>query len=106
MAGMERRRHERVKLDRAVIVRSGADMHDGTLVDISSSGAAVSVDDDDYELDSDQDLELDLEEFGTLTGNVVRTLDDGFAMTFDLDEDSEERLITEISGFRSGLDIE
>lgn len=106
MAGLERRRHERVKLDRAVTVRDGAETHDGTLVDISSSGAAINLDDDDFQFDSDQDLELDMEDFGILTGSVVRMLDDGFAMAFDLDEDSEERLITEISGFRSGRDIE
>jgi hypothetical protein len=106
MANVERRSHERVKVDRAVTIRDGSEMHDGVLMDISSSGAALSLDDDDYEFESDQDLELEMEEFGILSGNVVRTLDDGFAMAFDLDEDGEERLITEISGFRSGLDID
>ncbi|MEX2615855.1 MAG: PilZ domain-containing protein [Alphaproteobacteria bacterium] len=106
MAGLERRKHERVKLDRAVTVRDGAGTHDGTLVDISLSGAAVNLDDDDFYFDSDQDIEMDMEDFGILTGSVVRILDDGFAMAFDLNEDSEERLITEISGYRSGSDIE
>ena len=56
MANVERRRHERVKVDRAVTIRDGSEMHDGVLMDISSSGAAVSLDDDDYEFESDQDL--------------------------------------------------
>ncbi len=47
-------------------------------------------------------MELDLEEFGTLSGNVVRTLEDGFAMSFDLDEDDEDRLISEITGYQTG----
>jgi hypothetical protein len=71
MANVERRRHERVKVDRAVTIRDGSEMHDGVLMDISSSGAAVSLDDDDYEFESDQDLELEMEEFGILSGNEL-----------------------------------
>jgi len=76
--------------------------HRGRVVDISSSGAAVSIEDSDRQIDDDQDMELDLEEFGTLSGNVVRTLEDGFAMSFDLDEDDEDRLISEITGYQTG----
>ncbi len=76
--------------------------HRGRVVDISSSGGAVSIEDSDRQIDDDQDMELDLEEFGTLSGNVVRTLEDGFAMSFDLDEDGEDRLISEITGYQTG----
>jgi len=102
MIDRDRRRHERVQIKRNVTVRNGAESHEGALVDISSSGAAISIEEDNYTIEEDQDLELDMEDFGVLTGNVVRTLDEGFAMTFDLDESSEDRLITELTGYRSG----
>lgn len=102
MANLERRRQERVKMNRTVTVRDGDEIRGGQLVDISSSGAAVSLEDEDYQVEEEQDLEIDMAEFGVLAGSVVRTLDEGFAMTFDLDESSEDRLITELTGFRSG----
>ena len=103
MVGLERRRHTRVKMKRPVIVRGGDDTLNGELVDISQSGAAVSVDDEDFGVDGERDVEIDMADFGVLSGNIVRTLDEGFAMTFDLDENSEDRLITELTGFRSGI---
>jgi hypothetical protein len=103
MAGSERRRHTRVKMKRPVVVRGGDDILDGELVDISQSGAAVSVDGEEFEIEEDQDVEIDMADFGVLAGNIVRTLDEGFAMTFDLDENSEDRLISELTGYRSGI---
>jgi len=91
-----------VKVNKAVTIRDGVAEHRGRVVDISSSGGAVSIEDSDRQIDDDQDMELDLEEFGTLSGNVVRTLEDGFAMSFDLDEDGEDRLISEITGYQTG----
>lgn len=106
MPDQERRRQTRYKLDRPVTIRDGSEAHNGRLADISSGGAAVNAVEDDTVFDEDQELELEMEEFGRLSGNVVRTLDDGFAMSFDLDEEGEEQLITEITGIRSGLDFE
>lgn len=106
MANQERRRQTRYKVDKPVTIRDGEDQHTGRLSDISSGGAAVSAVDDDTVFDEDQSLELELDDFGCLPGNVVRTLDDGFAMAFDVDEEGEEQLITEITGIRSGMDFE
>ena len=106
MANQERRRQTRYKVDKPVTIRHGEDEHAGRLSDISSGGAAVNAVDDDTVFDEDQSLELELDDFGRLPGNVVRTLDDGFAMAFDLDEEGEEQLITEITGIRSGMDFE
>ncbi|MDD9905866.1 MAG: PilZ domain-containing protein [Rhodospirillaceae bacterium] len=106
MANQERRRQTRYKIDKPVTIRDGADQHTGRLSDISSGGAAVSAIDDDTVFDEDQALELELDDVGRLPGNVVRTLDDGFAMAFDLDEEGEEQLITEITGIRSGMEFE
>jgi len=102
MANQERRKHKRIKIDKTVTIRDGVAEHSGRVVDISSSGAAVSMENSEDHFEDDQDLELELEEIGTLTGNVVRTLDDGFAMSFDLDEEGEDRLISEITGFQNG----
>lgn len=106
MSVQERRRGKRYKVDKAVTIRDGAEQRNGRLKDISAGGAAISADDVDAFIDDDQELELELDDFGTLAGNVVRTLDDGFAMEFDLDEEGEEQLISEITGFRFGNDYE
>lgn len=102
MANQERRKHKRIKIDKTVTIRDGVAEHSGRVVDISSSGVAVSMESSEDHFEDDQDLELELEEIGILTGNVVRTLDDGFAMSFDLDEEGEDRLISEITGFQNG----
>lgn len=106
MAVQERRRGKRYKVDKAVTIRDGVAKRNGRLKDISAGGAAVSAEDVDALFDEDQELELELDDFGTLAGSVVRTLDDGFAMEFDLDEEGEEQLITEITGFRVGTDYD
>ena len=102
MTDQERRKQKRYKVDKAVTIHDGSEHHNGRLTDISSGGAAVSAEEIDGFFDEDQSLELELDDFGTLPGSVVRTLDDGFAMAFDLDEEGEEQLISEITGVRSG----
>ena len=52
--------------------------------------------------DQDLDMELELEASVTLAGNVLRALEDGFAMNFDFDEEGDDRLISEITGFQTG----
>ena len=106
MAKQERRRQTRYKIDKPVTIRDREGQRNGRLADISSSGAAVSAIDDDTVFDEDQELELEMDDFSRLAGNVVRTLDDGFAMAFDLDEEGEDQLISEITGIRTGMDIE
>jgi hypothetical protein len=102
MANGDKRRHVRIRVDKPVKVRDDAGEYDGQLADISFSGASVNGDALDF--DDDQDLELDSEEFGRLTGNVVRDFDDGFAMAFDMDDEAKEDLVDEITGHRSGGD--
>ncbi|NKB56570.1 MAG: hypothetical protein GKS00_09555 [Alphaproteobacteria bacterium] len=106
MAEHERRRHKRYKVNKPVKIRGGTSEQDGRLTDISSSGAAINADEAESPYEDDQELELELEDFGVLSGSVVRTLDDGFAMSFDLDEEGEELLISEITGFQAGSDYE
>ncbi len=106
MPDQERRKRTRYKVDKPVTIRDGDEKHNGRLTDISSGGAAVNAEEIDALFDDEQSLELELDDFGTLPGNVVRTLDDGFAMEFDLDEDGEERLISEITGIYSGSGYE
>ncbi len=106
MANHERRRQTRYKVDKPVTFRDGADEHHGRMTDISTGGAAVNVEDVETLFDEDQALELEVDDIGHLHGNVVRTLDDGFAMSFDHDEEGEEQLISEITGIRSGADYE
>lgn len=59
MIDRDRRRHERVQIKRNVTVRNGAESHEGALVDISSSGAAISIEEDNYTIEEDQDAHSD-----------------------------------------------
>ena len=102
MAKGEKRRHVRIKVDKPVKIRDEKGEYEGQLSDISYSGAAVSG--EALEFEEDQGLEVDSEEFGRLSGNVVRELDDGFAMAFDMDDEAKEDLVDEITGHRSGGD--
>ena len=106
MTEQECRRHKRYKVNKPVKIRGGANERSGLLTDISSSGAAINSDEPEGQFEDDQELELELEDFGVLPRSIVRTLDDGFAMAFDLDEEGEEMFITEITGFQSGNDPE
>ena len=104
MANDEQRRHVRIKVDKPVKVRDESGEYDGQLADVSYSGAAVNAEGQDFE--EDQDLELESEEFGLLSGNVVRSFDDGFAMSFDMDDEAKEDLVSEIIGHRSGSEYD
>ena len=100
----EQRRHVRVKVDKPVKLRNESGEHDGQLVDISYSGAAVNA--ESLDLDDDNHVELESEDFGRLSGEVVRSFDDGVALAFDMDDDAKSQLVEEISGLRSGEDYD
>ena len=68
--------------------------------DISAGGAALSVE---AEVDEESQVELDIEDLSPLLGTVARTYDDGFAVEFDLDEEDEDRLLTELTELRDTI---
>jgi len=51
-------------------------------------------------------VEIDIEDMSPLSGRVARSFDEGIAVEFELDEDEEERLLSEIMALHCGVRIE
>jgi hypothetical protein len=92
-----RRRHPRIMIDKPIKLKDESKMYDAHLANLSYSGAAVNAVALDFK--NDQALELQSEEFGRLYGTVVRSSDDGFALSFDMNEDAKAQLVRGLSGY-------
>ena len=93
--GGNKRRHRRVAIKRVVRARSSTRELKGTLKDISAGGAALIVR---GEVKDKEAFELEIEKMSRLPGQVARAFDDGFAVEFTLDDEEEDRLISELAG--------
>ena len=89
----EHRRHTRIWISSKVRAVQDNTTYQGRVKDISLSGAAVEMD---GELDDEHLVELHIEDLADLTGHVARTIDDGFAFTFDPDEIDEDPFLCDI----------
>ncbi len=82
-----KRRHERIPVNEPASVKSGDDSFDGTLTDVSSSGAAVEFDfateDSRVQFDIGNNVEVDSTILEHRQGRVVRRYDKGFAVNFE-----------------------
>ncbi len=96
----EKRRHTRHPIDRAVNGVSGGNKHQGRVKDISASGASIQTEAD---LDEDELVDLEIEDMEELSGKVARSLDDGYAVEFDLDGDDAEYLLDEIASLNDAI---
>ncbi len=96
----ERRRHPRVTITKRVSARDNVQAFDGTLKDISASGAAIEVA---AEFKDDFPVDLEIEDMGRYSGRVARSFEDGLAVNFDLDEEDEARLISELEDLHATI---
>ena len=102
--GGEKRRHQRYRVRKGARTKSAGADHEGALRDISASGAAIEPS---VELESGTPVEVDIEDFGTFTARVTRTPDeDLFAVEFDMDEEEEDRLISELTQLHDDIGLE
>jgi len=85
-----KRRHERIPVNEPASVKSGGDSYDGTLTDVSKSGAAVEFDftkgESRVQFDIGNNVEVDSSILETRRGRVVRRYDKGFAVNFERDD--------------------
>jgi len=93
--GANRRTHQRYAVDKSVDVQIGDQSKPARLKDISGGGAAVSSDID-YDLEAGQHIDLDVEDMGYYGAEVIRELEEGYAVRFDMDDDERGELIAEI----------
>ncbi|MDP6788287.1 MAG: PilZ domain-containing protein [Rhodospirillales bacterium] len=99
----EKRRHRRVRVSKPVQAKTDSRQIEGSVTDISAGGAALNVD---AEVDGESQVELDIEDMSPLSGTVARSYDDGFAVEFDLDEEEEDRLLTELTELHDTINLE
>lgn len=95
-----RRRHLRIEVERPVRLRVLGREYDGRLTNVSYGGAAVST--AELPVAVDQIVALESDAFGTLSGPVVRTFCDGFAISFDMDERAKTPLAEWVAGNQAG----
>ena len=79
------RRHERKPVNEPASVKSGNDSIDGTLTDVSLSGAAVefTMGESHTPFDIGSNVEVDADALKNRKGRVVRHYDKGFAVNFE-----------------------
>lgn len=97
------RRHRRVNVSKSFQAKTESRNYQGSVTDISASGAALSVDAD---VAQESLVELDIEDMSPLSGIVARAYDDGFAVEFDLDEEEEARLLSELTELHDIINLE
>lgn len=103
-SGTDKRRHERFAVDRKARTTAAEDEYDGTVRDISASGAAIEPE---IGLNIGDDVEIDIADLGHFAGRIARTVDDElFAVEFDLDSDEEDDLIAELRQIHDGISQE
>lgn len=108
-SGADRRAFTRYSMNRGVEIRDGGRRREGRLQDISGSGAAIQTngDDGDY-LEDDfaegNQVDIDVEDLGFYGAEVIRDLEDGYAVRFDMDDAERDELVTEIMEHGIALD--
>jgi len=92
---IEKRAHTRKSVDADVRVEVDGTVVHGKAHDISLSGVAIN---SLVELTTEQFVKMHLEKIGDLTGEVVRELEDGFAVEFETTKDNGSVLEDKLRG--------
>ena len=96
----DHRRRLRVQIGKVAFARGNGVSVGGVLDDISANGASISfgspLDDENISFARADAVEIVVDEMTTLTGWVVRSDQNGIAIEFTHDDESEDRLIAEI----------
>lgn len=93
----ERRNHPRYDLPKSASARTDADVVEGVIRDISAGGVALRTDE---RLEIGQPINLEIEGLKGVAGRVVRSLDDGFVIALDFEDDGGDDFIAEVLRIR------
>jgi len=92
--GAERRAHPRYDIEKPIRADAAGQTRNGRTKDISAGGAAVYLDEP---LDEGLEVEVDIDDLGQQSGTVIGpSRDDLIPIRFDLDEESEDLLFSEL----------
>ena len=96
----ENRDRIRVELKNLVLARVGEEFEGGVIGDISSGGTSVEFvyppGGGEHGFDAGDSVELDIDGIGVIKGKIVRLIDKGIAVEFDMNSDREDELIAKI----------
>lgn len=93
----ERRNHPRYDLPKPASASTGDEVVEGVIRDISAGGVALRTDE---RLTIGQQINLEIDGMMGVTGHVVRSLEDGFVVALDLDDDDGANFVAEVLRIR------
>ena len=98
------RRYPRYADNRKVRVKGGADGsawdQEGTLDDISGSGASLQIN---VQVHNNAFVDMHVQGVGHVRGNVVRAYDGGAAVSFDMADSKKEQLANSLAAFNKTI---
>ena len=99
---MEEEKRDRIRVDlkNLVLARVGDEFEGGVMADISSGGTSVEFvyppGGGEHGFHVGNSVELDIDGIGVIKGKIVRLVDKGIAVEFDMDSESEDDMIAKI----------
>jgi len=99
----DRRLHPRVEIPGLARATTEEGVIEGSVSDISAGGAALLAT---RLLEEGEHLNLEIDGLSPLDGEVTRTFDEGFVVSFELSSDEQDRFLAEIMQIQNGIDAE
>ncbi|MBL4908359.1 MAG: PilZ domain-containing protein [Sneathiella sp.] len=89
-----RREHRRILVSKPATVTKGSLEYSGKILNISAGGAGIRLD---VQLLDNTQITVNIDNVGTIPAKVVRQMQDGVGVKFDLSEEKEQRFIQQIT---------
>ena len=89
-----RREHRRILVSNPTTVTTGDGEIPGRILNISAGGAGIRMD---VQLMDNTRITVNIENFGVVPAKVVRQMQDGVAVKFELSAEKEKRFIQQIT---------
>lgn len=93
-AADNRREHKRVFISKPATIADGDQEVAGRILNISAGGAGIRLD---VQLLDHTKITVDIENIGAIPAKVVRQMQDGVGVKFELSEEKEQRFIQQIT---------
>ncbi|MCG8511098.1 MAG: PilZ domain-containing protein [Rhodospirillales bacterium] len=99
--GKDRRVYPRVEIPHMAQAVTEDDFVNGAVADISAGGVAIRTVE---VLEIGQEVNLEIEGMSTVRGHVMRTLENGFVVSLDLDDDERDQFLAEVMQIQNNID--
>jgi len=90
MSSANRRVHKRILVSSPTKVAAGSDEYNGRILNISAGGAGIQLD---VQLKDHSQIKVNIQDLGMIPATVVRKMQDGVAVKFQLSEDKEQKFV-------------